>query len=114
MVSSTLKRAKETTEILSSITNVELKFEDQLQEYNNGVLAGLSRDEARVLYPLPIEGRPPHQAIAEGESELEFRFRAETIFLKILEDHKEVNRIALVSHGGMINNLLRSFCPYLS
>jgi 2,3-bisphosphoglycerate-dependent phosphoglycerate mutase len=106
---STLKRASETADILSSVTGVEVKKDDALREYNNGVLAGLSFEEADRLYPEPVGGRKPHERILHGESSLEFRLRAEMVFLKILTEAEGLDRIAIVSHGGMISNLLKAF-----
>ncbi|MEH7443174.1 histidine phosphatase family protein [Bacillus sp. JJ1122] len=106
---STLKRARETAEILSQETGVKVKEDDDLREFNNGVLAGLPYAEAKTRYPEPEGGRKPHEAIEDGESELEFRFRAETVFSKILAKSAGRKRIAIVSHGGMISNLLKAF-----
>ena len=106
---STLKRARETAEILSQETGLEVIEDDDLREYNNGVLAGLPYAEAKVRYPEPEGGRKPHERIEDGESELEFRFRAETVFSKILTESEGRKRVAIVSHGGMIANLLKSF-----
>lgn len=106
---STLKRARETAEILSKETGLKVIEEDHLREFNNGVLAGLTYAEAKVRYPEPEGGRKPHVPIDDGESELEFRFRAETVFSKILAESEGRKRIAIVSHGGMISNLLKSF-----
>lgn len=106
---STLKRARETAEILSMETGTKVIEDDGLREFNNGVLAGLPYAEAKVRYPEPEGGRKPHEAIEDGESELEFRFRAETVFSKILAESEGRKRIAIVSHGGMISNLLKAF-----
>jgi 2,3-bisphosphoglycerate-dependent phosphoglycerate mutase len=106
---STLKRARETAEILSQETRIKVKEDDGLREFNNGVLAGLPYAEAKTRYPEPEGGRKPHEAIEDGESELEFRFRAETVFSKILAESEGRKRIAIVSHGGMISNLLKAF-----
>lgn len=106
---STLKRARETAEILSQETGIKVKENDDLREFNNGVLAGLPYAEARTRYPEPEGGRKPHEAIEDGESALEFRFRAETVFSKILAESAGRKRIAIVSHGGMISNLLKAF-----
>jgi 2,3-bisphosphoglycerate-dependent phosphoglycerate mutase len=106
---STLKRARETAEILSVETGIEVIEEDSLREFNNGVLAGVPYAEAKIRFPEPEGGRKPHEPIEEGESELEFRFRAQTVFSKILAESAGRKRIAIVSHGGMISNLLRAF-----
>ncbi|CAM4039649.1 histidine phosphatase family protein [Mesobacillus thioparans] len=107
--SSTLKRARETAEILSTETSVRVIEDDGLREFNNGVLAGLPFAEAKLRYPEPEGGRKPHVPIEEGESKLQFRFRAETVFSRILAESEGKKRIAIVSHGGMISNLLRAF-----
>jgi len=78
-------------------------------EFNNGVLAGLSKEVARVKYPLPLAGRPIHIPIEQGESELEFRYRAERIFHKIMQDYQAYNRVAIVSHGGLISQFIKAF-----
>ncbi|WP_442599621.1 histidine phosphatase family protein [Neobacillus sp. D3-1R] len=106
---STLNRAKETAEILSKETGVPIKEEEGLKEFNNGVLAGMKRSEAKIQYPEPIGGRKPHERIKDGESELEFRLRAEITLSKILSESEGMEFIVIVSHGGMISNLLKSF-----
>ena len=48
---STLKRAAQTAEHLSDETGIEIAFDPDLMEFNNGLLAGLSHEEADRLYP---------------------------------------------------------------
>lgn len=50
-----------------------------------------------------------HLIFENGESELEFRLRAEKVFHKIIHDYQDFNRVAIVSHGGLISQLIRSF-----
>jgi 2,3-bisphosphoglycerate-dependent phosphoglycerate mutase len=109
ILSSPLKRAKRTAGILQASIGCELIEEVELMEFNNGVLAGLKREEAAVKYPFPEGGRAPHIPIRDGESELEFRYRAERILSKILTDYQDYKRVAIVSHGGLISNLLKAF-----
>ncbi|RDU35707.1 histidine phosphatase family protein [Neobacillus piezotolerans] len=109
ILASTLKRAWETAQFLQKATGCELVAETDLMEFNNGVLAGLPREVAATKYPLPPGGRPPHIPIDGGESELEFRFRAEAVFQKILHEQPTDGRIAIVSHGGMISKLINAF-----
>ncbi|MBP1991623.1 histidine phosphatase family protein [Paenibacillus eucommiae] len=101
---STLKRAKETASILAEMVGCPVKYEDELMEYNNGVLAGLSFEEGKK-YDRP---KTMHDQIEKGESAIEFRMRIESIFSRILSLSGN-ERIAIVAHGGVINNLLRSF-----
>ena len=86
ILSSPLKRAKATAQILQKQVGCELLELADLMEYNNGVLAGLRRDVAAVQYPLPKGGRPIHVAIEGGESELEFRFRTEKVLHQIIDE----------------------------
>ncbi|WP_078379217.1 histidine phosphatase family protein [Sutcliffiella halmapala] len=106
---STLKRASETATILADEVGCMLMNEPNLMEYNNGVLAGTPKETVASKYSNPAEGRKPHERVQNGESELEFRMRAEIVFSKILAESYCVARIAIVSHGGMISNLLKAF-----
>ncbi|TFE02404.1 histidine phosphatase family protein [Jeotgalibacillus salarius] len=108
IIASPLKRAHRTAEILKESADCECVIEEDLMEFNNGVLAGLSREEALTKHPIPEGGRSIHVPIEGGESELEFRMRAEKVLHKILNDYKTYDRVAIVSHGGMISNLLKS------
>ncbi|QUG40158.1 histidine phosphatase family protein [Psychrobacillus sp. INOP01] len=109
ILASPLLRAKSTAETLQKFIDCELLLKDDLMELNNGVLAGLSKEEALVKYPLPPKGRPIHIPIEQGESELELRFRAEKVFHKILLDYQSYNRVAIVSHGGLISQFIKAF-----
>ena len=106
--SSPLLRAKETAQSLSKATHAPITFEDNLMEFNNGLLAGLSREEANEKYPEP-EVRYPHTALYGMESKINFRSRAEAILSKIIAENNPYSTIAIVAHGGIINMLLRSF-----
>lgn len=109
ILASPLLRAKSTAETLQESVGCDLLLEDDLMEFNNGVLAGLSREEALIKYPLPPDGRPIHVPIEKGESELELRFRAEVIFNKIILDYQSYNRVAIISHGGLISQFIKAF-----
>ena len=77
--SSTLKRASKAAEILSDAVGCPVEYVDDLRE------------------------------MQETESQLDFRERAERIFSSIREKREEFNRIAIISHGGMITKLIESF-----
>ncbi|TCZ71850.1 histidine phosphatase family protein [Paenibacillus albiflavus] len=110
IISSPLKRASKTAEFISSACKVELFFEEEIMEWNNGLLAGLPREEGMLKFPLPPGGRKPHDTSAETESFIQFRARAETFLSKLLSQFSDTNqRICIVSHGGFINMLFRSF-----
>ena len=104
---STLTRAKQTAAHLSEKTEIPIVFDENLMEFNNGLLAGLPRAVVREKYPetpnLPID-----KAVYGQESQVEFRQRAENALSRIVSESQADETIAIVSHGGMINQLYRS------
>lgn len=105
---STLKRARRTAELLSETTGAPLTPDDRLREFNNGLLAGLDRQTAREKYPI-VPNVPIHDAVYEQESKLGFRFRADYMLSKILSENGGDDTVAVVTHGGMINQLYHAF-----
>lgn len=106
--SSTLKRARETAEYLANEFHQGMIEDELLMEFNNGDIAGLSREEASVRFP-EIKNLPIHEAVYHQESKLYFRYRADVMLSKLLSSHQEDETIAVVTHGGMINQLYHSF-----
>jgi len=105
---SPLQRARQTAEKLSTATGVPIEFDENLMEWKNGLIAGLPFEEADKKYPKP---NPyfPHTVVYEQESDIEFRARAEIALSKIINENPPDSKIAIVSHGGMINRLFQSF-----
>ena len=104
LYASTLARAMQTARHLAGKTGLEILPEAGLMEFDNGLLAGLPYDEAREKYP-PVEGLPADQSVYGMESRVAFRERAEAALAGILAAAKPEETIAVVSHGGMINQL---------
>lgn len=112
ILTSTLQRARKTAEIIGEAVRASVQLEPTLMEWNNGLLAGLLRSEAALRFPLPEGGRKPHDTFAETESLIEFRARAEVFWSRFRHEYVEPQRharIALVSHGGMINMLFHCY-----
>lgn len=112
ILSSPLKRAAKTAQFISEQTGANITFDASLMEWDNGLLAGLSRSEADKKFPLPKDGRKPHDEFAESESYINFRARVEMFWSKLLykyRNNEQDLRICIVSHGGTINMLFRSF-----
>lgn len=104
---STLKRAAQTAVHLADETGAFLYPDEHLLEFNNGLIAGMSYTEADEKYP--IQKVPVHAAVYQQESLLDFRYRAEYILSKIIADSDDKSTVAVVTHGGMINQLYRAF-----
>lgn len=112
LISSPLKRASKTAEFISKATRTDIFFDKALMEWDNGLLAGLYRTEANEKYPLPKGGRKLHDIIAQAESYISLRARAETFWSQLVhkyENERDNFMICLVSHGLLINNLFASF-----
>lgn len=105
---STLTRAKQTAQHLSDKTGISIIFDENLMEFNNGLLAGLPRAVVREKYP-EVPDLPIDKAVYGQESQVEFRQRAENALSRIMNEAENDETIAVVSHGGMINQLYRSF-----
>lgn len=105
---STLTRAKQTAQHLSNKTGIPIIFDENLMEFNNGLLAGLPRAVVREKYP-EVPDLPIDKAVYGQESQVEFRQRAENALSRIMNEAENDETIAIVSHGGMINQLYRSF-----
>lgn len=107
LYSSTLTRALQTAETLADACGLPVRQEDDLREFDNGMLAGLPFEEAALKYPL-VPGLPPHESRYGMESVLSFRYRAERVLSRLLSENDADAMVAVVSHGGMINQLHRS------
>jgi 2,3-bisphosphoglycerate-dependent phosphoglycerate mutase len=105
--SSPLMRASQTASFLAKEFHLPIYYEDDLMEFNNGLLAGLSRKEADEKYP-KVKDLPINQAVYGQESKVEFRTRADRMLKKILTEENKDQDIVFVTHGGMINQLYDS------
>ena len=108
MYASTLTRAMQTARHLSDATGVPIRQEADLMEFNNGLLAGLPHKEAAEKYPR-VPDLPPDQAVYGQESLVEFRDRTEKMLVKILSEAADDETVAVVTHGGTINQLYHAF-----
>lgn len=104
---SPLNRAAETARHLAGATGAPLIVEQDLMEFNNGLIAGMSFEEADERYPK--QKVPVHTSVYEQESALMFRYRAEFILSKLLSENGQGDTVAVVTHGGMIRQLYMCF-----
>ncbi len=108
IISSDLKRAKQTTEIINEKLNVPVEYTERLREMNNGKIAGMLNTDVEKLYPglyyntLQMDERYP-----EGECPIEFYNRITNDFEKIISENKKYKNIMIVTHSGVINIIYR-------
>jgi len=98
MVSSPLKRAYETAQIIASHISIPtIHVVDEIRERSYGSASGLLPEERRTLFP---DGVIPDQEDFE-----QLRQRAMIGLTKIVEKFKN-KKIIVVSHGGLTNSIL--------
>lgn len=67
----------------SEAISIPVITEENLMEFNTGLIAGLSWAGADEKYPF-VPDLPVHASVYEQESKLEFRYRAEYVLSKII------------------------------
>ncbi len=108
IVASPLTRARQTAASVAAACGLPAALDDDLMEFNNGLVAGVDKARAGELFSR-VPDVPIHAAAYEQESLLEFRFRAERALSRIMFETPAAETVAVVSHGGMINQLFRAF-----
>lgn len=105
---SPLIRAQETAKIINTKLNCEIKTIDDLRERNqNGVLSGMTRDEAKSKYPELTEQVKDYKNQIEGaESYSDFVERIKKAFTEA-GDTAGYSTIGIVTHGGPIRVIFR-------
>lgn len=106
IISSTLKRATQTAEIVNEEFKVPIIKSDLFVERDNGVLAGLKRKDADKKYPIH-EFLTPFSLFPEksGESYALLQSRALLAIEFIIR--KSPGRYLIVSHGNFLNAMIR-------
>lgn len=103
---SNLIRAKESAEIIQTQVSCDVEIIDGIQERNYGVLAGLTKVEAKELYPeVVVAHKNPENTDPEGESFINFQNRTLEAFKGIFL--KEYSTVVVVSHGGPLKQILK-------
>jgi probable phosphoglycerate mutase len=113
LVTSDLRRARETAAALASALGLEPEADARLRERDLGAWSGLTTPEIAGRWPAELarlrEGDPdfrPHG----GESIRDMRSRAHSYFAE-LATRCPAPRVAVVTHGGLIRALHRSTGP---
>lgn len=99
IISSDIKRARTTSEIINRELNVEVIFSNELRELDKGDYTGilksnLTKEEIERLNNFGINDKYPN-----GESMLDLYIRMK----EYLESLKKLDNVILVTHRGVIN-----------
>lgn len=106
IITSPLKRAKQTAEIIQKTYGCTIIENEYFKERNNGILAGMRFDEAEIKYPLPDSDGPfrrfPNNS---GENEIELNARALLAINSVIENGP--GSYLIISHGGILNAVIK-------
>lgn len=118
---SPLRRAAETLETVASIlqqergnarkedSQIPTEFRDDLKEYNNGVLAGLTWAEAQGQFQdlcASLEQSLDWLPIPQAETPTAGRRRAQGLIEELLDRHQNGDEIWVISHHWMLQQLI--------
>ena len=106
--SSPLKRAVQTANHLSEKTGAKIFLDDRLMEFDNGLIAGLKKEMADIKYPAVLN-LSVNESVYGQESLMDFRLRADCFLTEFVKEIDKKETVAIITHGGMINQLYRSF-----
>ena len=109
LYSSDLARAMQTAEAVAQRTKHSLRFDARLRERDLGVFEGLTKPEIALQFPLEYESYENgglDYAIPSGES-IRQRFERSVACLDELANAHQGEKIVVVTHGGVLNGLLR-------
>lgn len=104
IISSDLKRARMTADIINKKLNVPIVYDERLRENNNGVLAGMLNEKAIKEYPnIYFSNLEYDERFPDGESPKEFFERIKKAFSDIIDENKDIDNLMLVTHAGVIS-----------
>lgn len=114
--SSPYKRAYQTAEILNKKINVDIEIIDNIRECNSyGILSGVNKEKAKNIFSY-VFNLPEYKntgyylgtSFLGGEDIEEFDKRVENGINEIIEKSKELNTIAIVTHGGVYRSIYKN------
>jgi len=100
-IASPLLRACQTAEIISGALGIPLELDPDWMEINNGLVAGLTTEQAAQVAPRPDFMTPYTHYGETGESRWEVYLRAGRAIQHILD--RRPGRYLVAAHGGILN-----------
>ena len=101
-ISSDLNRAKETSDILNEKLNMNIIYNSDFREVNNGVLRNMTKKDKELKYPgLYFSKLNMDECYPSGESPNSFYERISKAFIRLINENRN-KKILLVTHGGVI------------
>ncbi len=102
LISSTLKRARQTAEIIAPALNVPVTFDEGIEEWRDGDYQDMTADERQAIFrKAPMSEWPFIRINPTAETWAEFNLRIGTALNNITNKY-EGKTIVIVCHGGII------------
>ena len=114
--SSPYKRAYQTAEILNKKLNVDLEVIYNIRECNSyGILSGVNKEKAKEIFSY-VFNMPEYKktgyylgtSFLGGEEIKDFDERVEKGIKEIIEKSKNLDTIAIVTHGGVYRSIYKN------
>lgn len=99
IVCSDIFRAKQTGEIINEDLKLEINYTSSLRELNKGLLNGMDKQLAKILYPNYFNNLTISDRYPDGESMKDLYNRIKLL----LDDIDKYDNSLLVTHRGVIN-----------
>jgi broad specificity phosphatase PhoE len=106
---SDLKRASQTAEIIGQEIGVTAQLVPELREFNNGIAAGMLREEADKIRRELTEPFGDWQPYPEAETWRQFYLRTAECMDRLIEGQEGL--LLLVTHGGTLVNIVAWWLP---
>lgn len=110
------KRAYQTAKILNKKINADLEIIENIRECNSyGILSGVNKEKAKKIFSYVFNmekykntGYYLGTTFLGGEEINEFDKRVEEGITEIINKSKELNTIAIVTHGGVYRSIYKN------
>ena len=100
LLSSDLRRARQTAEKIAKLLGVEAEYSVDLREFNNGVAANKRREEVQMFYVEPGDSLLDWQPYPEAETWRRFYLRVSSYMDRVMESQDKT--LLIVCHGGTV------------
>jgi probable phosphoglycerate mutase len=104
LVCSDLKRALQTAEVIGQEIGVTAQLIPELREFNNGIAAGMTREEADKIRREPTGLFIDWQPYPEAETWRKFYWRVTGCMDRLVEEQEGL--LLVVTHGGTLVNIV--------
>lgn len=96
---SDIVRAYSTANIINKYLNLSLNLDSKLRELDKGLLTGIKKEDAMILYPEYMNIVDVNIRYPCGESMVDFYLRIKKLFLDMFQYENSI----VVTHRGVIN-----------